>query len=123
MAETYIPNPQHLPIVLHKDNNKTNINVNNLKWGTVSENTKQAYKDGLIKNAKSWDDNQSIAVCVFDLDKNLLYKFGSMKECSRTLKISVTAISNQCKHNVKTKPRCGYWFRYLTEYEKEGFIL
>ena len=48
MAEAWIPNPfDNKPIVMHKDNNKQNNSINNLKWGTISENTKQAYDDGL----------------------------------------------------------------------------
>jgi len=46
VAETFIPNPDNLPVVMHKDNDSLNNHVSNLKWGTVSENTKQAYEDG-----------------------------------------------------------------------------
>lgn len=48
VAKTFIPNPYNLPIVMHLDNNPSNNNVNNLKWGTFQENTIQAYNDGLI---------------------------------------------------------------------------
>ena len=66
---------------------------------------------------------QSIHVCQFDLKGNLLKRFGSVSEASRELGITKTAILNQCNHNVKTKPRCGFWFRYMSEYDKEGFVL
>lgn len=51
IAEAFIPNddPKHKTIVMHKDNDKTNNNISNLKWGTISENTKQAFDDGLLK--------------------------------------------------------------------------
>ncbi len=32
VAQTFIPNPNNLPIVMHIDNDKSNNNVNNLKW-------------------------------------------------------------------------------------------
>ena len=48
VAEAFIPNPNNYPIVLHLDNNKSNNHYNNLKWGTVQENTQQAYDDSLI---------------------------------------------------------------------------
>ena len=108
---------------MHKDNNKANPEVSNLEWGTVSKNTKDAYKDGLAENDKSWNDSQSIHICSFNLQGELLKKYGSVGEASRELGITKTTILNQCKHNVKTKPRCGYWFRYLTEYETNGFVL
>lgn len=39
VAETWIPNPEKLPIVHHKDNNPHNNNVNNLQWISVKENS------------------------------------------------------------------------------------
>ena len=125
VAEAYVPNPdpEHFNIVLHKDSNKENKHYTNLKWGTISENTKQAVEEGMLVNDKGQDDSQSIHVCSFDLQGNLLKKYGSVGECSRELGVTKTTILNQCNHKVKTKPRCGYWFRYLSEYEKEGFVL
>ena len=125
VAEAYVPNsdPEHNTIVLHKDSNKENKHYTNLKWGTVSENTKQAYEEGMARNDKSWEDSQSIHVCQFDMEGNLLNKYGSVSEASRKIGVTKTTILNQCNHKVKTKPRCGYWFRYLSEYEKDGFVL
>ena len=123
LAKAFIPNSNNYPVVMHLDNNKTNYSLNNLKWGTTSENTQAAYNDGLQVNAKSWDDNQSIHVCAFNMKKELLKKYGSVGEASREIGVTKTTILNQCNHNVKTKPRCGYYFRYLSEYEKSGFIL
>lgn len=123
VAEAFLPNPNKHKIVMHKDNNKANPEVSNLEWGTISKNTKDAYKDGLAENDKSWNDSQSIHICSFNLQGELLKKYGSVGEASRELGITKTTILNQCNHNVKTKPRCGYWFRYLTEYETNGFVL
>ena len=123
VAEAYIPNPNNYPVVMHLDNDKTNLNVNNLRWGTVAENTQAAFDDGLAENDKSWEDSQSIHVCVFNMKQELLNKYGSVNEASRQLGVTKTTILNQCNHNVKTKPRCGYYFRYLSEYETKGFVL
>ena len=123
LAKAFIPNPNNYPIVMHLDNDKTNYKLNNLKWGTISENTQAAFDDGLQVNAKSWDDNQSIHVCAFNMNKQLIKKYGSVGEASREIGVTKTTILNQCNHNVKTKPRCGYYFRYLSEYEKNGFVL
>ena len=45
VAEAFVPNPDNLPIVMHLDNNKQNNHYTNLKWGTISKNTKQAFDD------------------------------------------------------------------------------
>ena len=47
-AETFHPNPDNLPLVMHLDNDTLHNHISNLKWGTPSENIQQAYDDGLI---------------------------------------------------------------------------
>ena len=123
VAQAFIDNPLGLSIVGHKDNNKANCSVDNLYWTTVAENTQKAYQDGLAKNAKGYEDSQSMPVYVFDLNKQLLLDYGSISEAAKALGLAKGTIANQCKHNVKTKPRCGYYFRYQQEYDEYGFIL
>ena len=38
VAKSFLKNPNNYPNVLHLDDNPKNNNVNNLKWGTQSEN-------------------------------------------------------------------------------------
>jgi hypothetical protein len=46
LATLFIPNPDNLPLVMHLDNDKTNNSIDNLKWGTYSDNNKHAYRSG-----------------------------------------------------------------------------
>lgn len=94
VAEAYIPNPNNYPVVMHKDNNKANCNVDNLEWGTAQENTKRACQDNLLKNDESWQDSQSIPVCNFDLKGNFIKSYGSVGEASRDLNVTKTTILN-----------------------------
>ena len=38
VAEAFIPNPDSLPLVMHLDNDRSNNHIENLSWGTHSEN-------------------------------------------------------------------------------------
>ena len=51
VAEYFIPNPNNLPFVNHKDGNKLNNHYTNLEWCTCSENMKHAYDNGLVNKA------------------------------------------------------------------------
>lgn len=52
VAEAFIPNPDNLPEVNHKDRNKQNNCVDNLEWSSKLDNMKHAKEHG-------WDPTQS----------------------------------------------------------------
>lgn len=49
IAITFLENPNNLPCVGHKDNDRTNNRVDNLYWCTYKENTQQCIRDGRFK--------------------------------------------------------------------------
>lgn len=54
----FIPNPDRLPQINHKDGNKSNNNVSNLEWCTALHNNNHAKELGLLdiaaSNSKRW---------------------------------------------------------------------
>ena len=62
VAMVYIPNPDNLPCVCHKDNNPLNNRVSNLYWGTPRDNTQQCIRDGRFpfRKKKKVDENRLI---------------------------------------------------------------
>lgn len=51
VAEHFIPNPDNLPQVNHKDGNRTNNAASNLEWVSARKNVLHAYATGLKSNA------------------------------------------------------------------------
>ena len=47
VAESFLPNPDNLRDVNHKDGNKLNNNLDNLEWTSHRDNTLHAFKIGL----------------------------------------------------------------------------
>lgn len=57
VAMCFIPNENNYTEISHEDNDKTNNNVNNLKWCTRSYNNKKMFLDGI----KTSNDMQKIS--------------------------------------------------------------
>lgn len=59
VAETYIPNPYNLPLVHHKDENKSNPDWTNLEWTTYKKNTK--YHHDELKKKTEYFNNRKLS--------------------------------------------------------------
>lgn len=52
MAETFLPNPNDYPFVLHLDDNPANYQLDNLAWGTQQMNMQQSSDTGFYSTIK-----------------------------------------------------------------------
>ena len=100
VAKVFIPNPDNLPQVNHKDEDKSNNCVENLEWCDVKYNIN--YGTRTKRAAKK----QSIPVYCIELDRT----FKSLAEAARELGLHNSNIVNCCKGKLKTTG--GYHWKY-----------
>ncbi len=88
LAYHFIPNPDDLKIVNHKDGNKLNYKLENLEWCTKKHNTKHAIETGLIKRRP---------VSQYTIDGTLVKNWDHSQQASKHLNIKYQLIYNACR--------------------------
>lgn len=110
VAESFIPNPNNLPQVNHKDGNKLNNRVDNLEWCSQSENQIHSRKLGLQKNLKGKDSPSSKKILQYDKFGNFIAEHICIKETAEKFGITSGTLSNCLRGKRKTAG--GYVWRY-----------
>lgn len=89
VAEVFIPNPEGLPEVNHKDCNKSNNSVSNLEWCTRSENLQHAWRHGM----KCTGEKHGMHILTAEQVKDIRTKKLSQKEYARLYGIAQCTVS------------------------------
>lgn len=105
IIECFVPNPNGLPQVNHKDCNRANNNVDNIEWCDASYNRRYTEKYGV--SATEAFGHRLYAV---NLKTLKIIRFQSQGEASRMLGVSQGNICSVIKGN--RKQTGGYWFTY-----------
>ena len=110
VATAFIPNPDNLPEVNHKDENKRNNYLGNLEWCDHSYNNSYG-----TKNQRT---AEKLGKPVVQLDKqgNFITEHKSIREASRVTSIAPINICRCCKHKDGYKSRGGFIWIYKDEY-------
>jgi len=105
VAQTFIDNPNDLPCINHRDENKLNNNVDNLEWCTVAYNN--TYGERLKKVSNS--NKLKKRVIQYSKNREKINTYNSIAEASEKTNTNKTSIS-KCI-NKKRKTANNYiWF-------------
>lgn len=118
VAITFIPNPNNYPLVMHLDNDTSNNNITNLKWGTDKHNSEQRVRDWRWNNYLQkyrpkytlWMTwilcHKSKKVYQYTLDWIFIKLWDCGMDIKRELWIQNSSISDCCTWKRKT----AWWF-------------
>lgn len=107
---TFIPNPDNLPEVNHKDENKTNNMVGNLEWCSKSYNINYGTRNERCGEKNLNMKDLSKPVKQFTKDGVFIKEYPSMHEVERQTGFYYSHIGKCC--NGKQKSAYGYIWRY-----------
>lgn len=120
VAKAFLPNPENLPMINHKDENPRNNTVSNLEWCTALYNSNYGGCRDRIKMSKI-HNKIAKAVVLYDLNGDVLKSYKTEHEAEKELCVSRNAIEKCCKGRYLTA--CGLYLSFdknrLNEIEED----
>ena len=104
VAEAFIDNPEKLPFINHKDENKTNNNYKNLEWCNAKYNSN--YGNAIEKRVKSR------RIPILAIKNNKILYFDSITDACRKLNLNHANVIGCLKNHYGRKTVKGWVFEY-----------
>lgn len=111
VAFAFIPNPDNLPEVNHKDENSANNHAGNLEWCMPSYNSNYGTLPQRISKRQTNAPYHSKQVAQLSMDGKVIATFPSTREAERQTGISSDCICRVCKG--RSSHAGGYKWKYV----------
>ena len=102
VAKAFIPNPNNLPMINHKDENPSNNRVENLEWCDAKYNNNYGTK--ITKISK--------AISQYSIDGQFIAEYQSIASAARQTGVDRSGIGKCCRHDKNYSHAGGYIWRY-----------
>lgn len=131
VALTYLPNPDNLPQVNHKDENKLNNRVENLEWCTEQYNLNYGTRLTRIaqsntgKTRASGGQPSTRNKPVIQIDKNtnqVIQAYPHTTAAAKALSVGETGIRNVAAHKKYCHTAAGFIWEYIDKNEYEKYL-
>lgn len=101
VAEAFIPNPENLPCINHKDEDKWNNKIDNLEWCSYKYNNNYGTRNKRVSKTKTNNTyNMKSVLCI---ETGVIYP--TLYEVERQTGISAQAVFMCCKGTVYSKSK------------------
>ena len=110
VAEAFIPNPDDLPEVNHKDENKLNNCASNLEWCNKKYNINYG-RSAINRQIQNRERGLSMSKKVLCVETGVIYS--SIIEAYRQTGVGQKEIINVCKGKPHYKTAGGYHWKYV----------
>lgn len=100
VAKAFIDNPNNLPYVNHRDENKANNYAENLEWCTPKYNVNYGSSTKRrIHNTdfKAINESRKKPVTQYSLEGKFIARYDSLSECGRLTGFDISRISKACR--------------------------
>lgn len=115
VAMAFIPNPNNLPYINHKDENPGNNRTDNLEWCTQKYNCNYGAHNCNLSNSKRNRPYQIKRVVKLSLSGEYIDQYSTIKDAANSVGVSPLFVGKCCHNQHKT---CrGFKWMFLEDYE------